>query len=88
LQLFTAIPQFLPMQASPLSVQPHTPGVPPPPQLWGGAQEPQLSVWPQPSGIGPQLPGGHVIAVQPQTFGCPPPPQVWGEVQLGPQTTA
>ena len=36
-------------------VPPQTLGVPPPPQIAGGVQVPQLSMPPQPSPIGPQL---------------------------------
>jgi hypothetical protein len=66
---------------------PQTPGVPPPPQVWGEVQVPQLSWLPQPSPAGPQerFCCAQVRGVQllpPQTPGVPPPPQVWGEVQV------
>jgi hypothetical protein len=65
---------------------PHTLGVPPPPQLAGAAQEPQLRTLPQPSPSWPQLipREAQVAGVQalPHTLAVPPPPQVWGEVQL------
>src|SRR5262249_20372900 len=61
--------------------------VPPPPQVWGDAQLPHVSVPPQPSAMLPQfLPcAAHDVGVHvppPQTFAVPPPPQVWGEAQL------
>ena len=61
-------------------VQPHTFGVPPPAQVFGAEQVPQLSDPPQPSGIVPQfLPWAvQVVGVQPQTLDTPPPPQVCG----------
>jgi hypothetical protein len=44
-------------------VQPHTLGVPPPPQVWGALHVPQLRVPPQPSGTVPQLsPAGQLAA--------------------------
>jgi hypothetical protein len=45
-------PQFLPLQ---LGVQPQTLAVPPPPQVCGDVQVPQVSVPPQPSLIVPQF---------------------------------
>jgi hypothetical protein len=65
-------------------VQPHTLGVPPPPQVFGAEQVPQLSEPPQPSASVPQfLPCAvQVVGVQPHTLGVPPPPQVCGAVQL------
>jgi len=39
----------------PASGKPHWPRVPPPPQVSGDVQTPQLSVPPQPSPAGPQL---------------------------------
>src|SRR5438132_1380504 len=78
-------PQFLPCAAQVVGVQvvPQTLRTPPPPQVWGEVQEPQLTVPPQPSEMQPQLlpVAEHVVAVHPQTFGVPPPPQVWGAVQ-------
>jgi hypothetical protein len=66
-------------------IPPHWPGTPPPPQVWGVGQVPQLArTFPQPSPAGPQsmfcsahvsgtqvLPGG-----EPHTPGVPPPPHV------------
>src|SRR5438132_932251 len=69
-------------------VQPHTLGVPLPPQLCGAAHAgPQLAMPPQPSSTLPQLaPAGQVTdAVQPHTLGVPPPPQVCGVLHAGPQ---
>src|SRR5262249_44979778 len=62
-------PQFLPWAAQVVGVQagaPQTLAVPPPPQVWGEVQEPQLRVPPQPSLIEPQfLPWAeHVVGVQ------------------------
>jgi hypothetical protein len=70
---------------------PHTLGVPPPPQVAGGVQEPQDRRPPQPSAAGPQsMPsclhvfGMHIIAMStplpldPHWLGTPPPPQVSG----------
>ena len=67
-------------------MQPHTLGVPPPPQVWGAVQAPQSRVPPQPSEGAPQsLPAAaQVVGVQtlpPQTFGVPPPPQICGAGQ-------
>ena len=45
-----------------VGVQPHTFGVPPPPQVWGGVQVPQFTMPPWQFGIEPQLSGGgHVV---------------------------
>jgi hypothetical protein len=65
-------------------------GTPPPPQIAGAAQLPQLSTAPHPSGYGPHSPGAHAVFVGvhvppsplvlvpvPQTL-LPPPPQNWG----------
>src|SRR5262249_34039569 len=65
---------------------PHTLGTPPPPQVCGAVQTPQVSVPPQPSGIVPQFfpCAAHVVGVHaapPQTFATPPPPHGWGAVQ-------
>jgi hypothetical protein len=68
---------------------PQTFSTPPPPQVWGGVQLPQLTLPPQPLSIVPQvLPAAaHVVGMHSlQTFWIPPPPQVWGGVQL-PQPT-
>lgn len=69
-------------------MQPHSFAVPPPPQVSGAVQSPQLSVPPQPSEMVPQFfPAGHAVSgVQPQTPAVPPPPQVFGAVQV-PQFT-
>src|SRR5438094_5907967 len=63
---------------------PQTFATPPPAQVCGAVQVPQVSVPPQPSAIVPQFfPwAAHVVGVQPQTFATPPPPQVWGAVQV------
>src|SRR5262245_53348021 len=63
---------------------PHTPGVPPPPQVSPAGQAPQSRVPPQPSPTIPQYlpPGGvqvtawHIPPPVPQTLATPPPPQV------------
>ena len=72
-------------------MQPQTLGVPPPLQVWGAVQEPQVTVreTPQLSLLvtGPQFfprrvqNWALVSGAQPQTLGVPPPPQVWGAVQ-------
>jgi len=74
---------------------PQTPGMPPPPQVSGAVQVPQLRVPPQPLPLEPQLmpSSWHVCGVQlppsmkPHCPGVPPPPHVWGGVQ-GPQLMA
>ena len=57
-----------------VGVQPHTFGVPPPPQVWGGVQVPQFTMPPWQFGIEPQLSGGghvvisvHVVDVEMET---------------------
>ena len=60
---------------------PHTPGVPPPPQV-GRGQVPHSRRPPQPSPAGPHVDAllRAAVGVQvgaPQTPGMPPPPQVW-----------
>src|SRR6185436_6357893 len=88
------LPQYWPLgrvQVSfwqPTGVEPHTPGVPPPPQVCPLGQPPQSLVLPQPSPIRPQYWLVSVVqatAVQPpaapQTWGVPAPPQVWPEGQ-------
>jgi hypothetical protein len=65
---------------TPLSMLPHWPSTPPPPQVWPAGQDPQLSVPPQPSPAGPQpMPSlAQVSGTQqapPQTPSTPPPPQ-------------
>jgi hypothetical protein len=56
-----AVPHWMPWAAQDLGVQlpassaPHTPGVPPPPQVCGGVQVPHDGIsLPQPSPAGPQ----------------------------------
>jgi hypothetical protein len=57
------VPQVAPCAAHVVGVQPHWPGVPPPPQVWGAGQVPQSTVPPQPSGAVPQVcPGGQLVA--------------------------
>jgi hypothetical protein len=56
-----------------LGVHPHWPAVPPPPQVWGDVQDPQVTVAPQPLGAVPQFcPAAHacmaVSGVQPHTL--------------------
>ena len=78
-------PPHLPVQ---LGVQPQTFCVPPPPQVWGEVQVPQLYVLEVPQlslavTLSQFLPSlvqnvGPVSGVQPQTFVVPPPPQVCG----------
>jgi hypothetical protein len=77
-------PQLLPCAAQVAGVQPQTLGVPPPPQVCGAVQLPQLSVPPQPSGIEPQslFCAAQVVGVQllhtlaVQTFGVTQVPQL------------
>src|SRR4051812_25407292 len=66
------------------AVQPHTFGVPAPPQVLGDEQTPHTSVIVQPSEITPQfLPwAAHVVGVQPQTLDMPVPPHVCGAAQV------
>jgi hypothetical protein len=63
--------------------------VPPPPHVAGAVQEPQLSMTPQPSEIGPQfLPcAAHVVAEHPHMPATPPPPHVIGARQGLPQSS-
>src|SRR5262250_261888 len=77
----TSVVQRLP---SSQVMMPQTFATPPPPQVCGAVQAPQVSVPPQPSGIVPQFfpCAAQVVGVQvPQTFAVPPPPQVSGAVQ-------
>jgi hypothetical protein len=70
------------MQASVfvIGVQPHLPGVPPPPQLLKPVQL-QVTEPPQPSGKVPQLPPAHgSLLVHPHLPAVPPPPQVFEPV--------
>src|SRR5439155_25838849 len=63
---------------------PQTLATPPPPQICGAVQTPQVSVPPHPSGIVPQFNpfAAQVVGVHtPQMFATPPPPQVCGAVQ-------
>jgi hypothetical protein len=71
-------PQFLPISAQVLGVQPHTFATPPPPHVFGEVQDPQFKVPPQPLLMEPQFfPWAEqVVGVQPHTFGVPPPPHV------------
>jgi hypothetical protein len=56
-------PQFFPCATQLVGVQPHTFGVPPPPQVCGGVHVPQLSVPPQPLDAVPQVwPAGQLLA--------------------------
>jgi hypothetical protein len=73
-----ALPHTRKVQASVLvsGVQPHTPGVPPPPHVFGLLQL-QVTEPPQPSERVPQLvPVQGFEGVQPHFPGVPPPPQV------------
>jgi hypothetical protein len=63
-QLLVAVPHSRPVQARPSSVQPQTPAMPPPPQVWGAAQPPQSMVPPHPSGCCPHCPGWHSAGMQ------------------------
>jgi hypothetical protein len=71
-------PQFLPCIAQLVGVQPQTPAMPLPPQVWGAVHMPHISVPPQPSSAVPQfLPSAaHVVGVHPHTFVAPLPPHV------------
>jgi hypothetical protein len=72
-----------------LAGQPQTFAAPPPPQVMGARQVPQLSMIPQPSSIVPQfLPcAAHVVWVQPHMPVTPPPPQVIGARHGLPQSS-
>ncbi len=60
-----------------LGLQPQLLVEPPPPQVSGAVQVPQLTLFPQPSVTFPQfLLAQGLPALQPQTFEVPPPPQV------------
>jgi hypothetical protein len=52
---------------------PQTPGVPPPPQVWGGVHVPHCNVLPQPSPIGPQLAPADKQVRSPQPLELPGP---------------
>lgn len=66
-------------------LQPHTPGVPPPPQVCGDVQLHATSA-PQPFENAPQTPPTHgLIGVHPHLPATPPPPHVFVPVQ--PQLT-
>jgi hypothetical protein len=74
-------------------VQPHTLGVPPPPQVAPWAVHcviPQFTIRPQLSATMPHLPIQTLAVesgVQPQTLGVPPPPQVTPVPEQVPQVT-
>lgn len=74
------VPHPAPASAQVLGVHPQTLGVPPPPQVSGTLQVPQLSWCPHPSSTVPQVAprSAQVLAAHPQMFGLPPPPQVCG----------
>jgi hypothetical protein len=58
-----AVPQVCPAGHDVAGVQPQTPGIPPPPQVSGAVQVPQLMVPPQPFEAVPQVcPAGHDVA--------------------------
>jgi hypothetical protein len=84
------VPQLVPDAQAATGVQPHTPALPPPPQVCGAVHVPQLTgVPPHPSGALPQFcPAAHafvaVSGVQPHTFATlgVPPPQVCGAVHV------
>ena len=69
-----------------VAVQPHTPGVPPPPHDCGAVHEPQSIFPPQPSSAEPQLLLPHatvfVLAVHPHAPTVPAPPHVSGATQV------
>src|SRR5206468_2232718 len=80
-----------PSGSVPVPVPPQTLDWPPPPQLCGVVQVPQLSNPPQPSATGPQLAPPSIASAQlfgtqpatpPHTLGVPPPPQVSGAKQV------
>src|SRR5439155_8079410 len=83
--LSPARPVAVTVSVAVVGATPQTFATPPPAQVCGAVQAPQVSVPPQPSAIVPQFfPwAAHVVAVQPppQTFTTPPPPQVCGAVQ-------
>src|SRR5215468_6383034 len=71
--------------AAPVGPPPQTLATPPPPQVWGAVQVPQVSVPPQPSAMLPQVVpcAAHVVGVHvalPHTLATPPPPHAWGPV--------
>src|SRR5947199_2386647 len=82
--LSPARPVAVTVSVAVVGATPQTFATPPPAQVCGAVQAPQVSVPPQPSAIVPQFfPwAAHVVAVQPppQTFATPPPPQVCGAV--------
>jgi hypothetical protein len=81
------VPQLVPAAQAVAGVQPHTPALPPPPQVWGAVHDPQVTEPPQPSGAVPQFcPAAHAVAavsgVQPHTLATlgDAPPHVCGAV--------
>jgi hypothetical protein len=96
-----AKPQLAPTWAHVFGTQvggapPHTLGNPPPPQISGGVQVPQLAVRPpQPSLTGPQFAPtsaqvflAHGGTLLPHTLGLPPPPQYSPATVHAPQSTS
>jgi hypothetical protein len=85
-------PHFPAVHALVFGVQPHTPGVPPPPHVLDPVHAGHGRVPPHPLLTEPQLPPEHaeawVFGVQPQTFGLDgvPPPHVLTPLQV-PQNT-
>ncbi len=88
-----AAPRRVQNAASLSCVQPHAFAVPPPPQVCGQVQVPQLdTVRPAPQLSVPERPpqvaprrvqnAASLSCVQPHTFAVPPPPQVCGQVQV------
>jgi hypothetical protein len=77
-QLFRTVPHTRPVQASVLSVHPHTFSVPPPPQVCGAVHVPQLVEVPQPLKRSPQFApcSAQVTGVVPHV------PSSWQHAQL------
>ncbi len=79
---------------APLSMAPHCPFAPPPPQVWSEGHVPHARVPPQPSPAGPHAMfcAAHVVGWQqepPQTLGLPssPPPHTWQPTVQVPQSS-
>ena len=73
-------PSVVHLAVASIGVQPHTPAVPPPPQVFGEVH-PHMTVPPHPFERLPHAPPTHgLIGVHPHCPAVPPPPQVFEPV--------